>query len=430
MLDTIDETQDANATLKHVYRLLPNFAFAECIVNLILYTRPSTFGPAQEIWSWKVTGDPLLMLALEIPIYFGIVMLIEYVLATPEALQFVSEIGYRVSRLCACCASSEDETDAAAAAADHVTEEDLTEGLDDLATLAGPEAEDEDVALERARVSALSYEAMANARAGAKTQRGVPDSKVPVILDGLRKVFSEVGKKDKTAVHNLSFAVERGECFGFLGINGAGKSTTLRMLTADHLPTQGTAWLNGLNLMTEQEKVRQYIGYCPQFDALLPTLTARETLELYARLKNVLPLCAVLLVSCSCGLQTVLVFLSELSPGGRCDWGFAHGADLCVSRACAHTALCEPPSLSHAHPHTHVRYRKRRWGCTSVACSRCCHCRPTPISHAEAIRVATSANSRSASPSWAVPRSSFWTNPRPAWTQRRGGFCGGSFNAL
>ena len=58
------------------------------------------------------------------------------------------------------------------------------------------------------------------------------------------------------------------------------------MLTADETPTRGTAFLHDHDLLREQEKVRRYLGYCPQFDALLPNLTARETLMLYARLKG------------------------------------------------------------------------------------------------------------------------------------------------
>jgi ATP-binding cassette subfamily A (ABC1) protein 3 len=89
------------------------------------------------------------------------------------------------------------------------------------------------------------------------------------------------------AVKNLWFGVPEGQCFGFLGINGAGKTTTLRMLTGDELPTSGTSYLAGLDIMTQQDLVRRVIGYCPQFDALIDTLTAREHLTLFARIKGV-----------------------------------------------------------------------------------------------------------------------------------------------
>jgi ABC-type multidrug transport system ATPase subunit len=71
-----------------------------------------------------------------------------------------------------------------------------------------------------------------------------------------------------------------------LGINGAGKTTTLQMLTADQIPSGGGAYLAGMDINTEQNQIRKVLGYCPQFDALIGTLTARETLFLYARIKG------------------------------------------------------------------------------------------------------------------------------------------------
>ncbi|KUF93745.1 Small subunit processome component 20 [Phytophthora nicotianae] len=91
----------------------------------------------------------------------------------------------------------------------------------------------------------------------------------------------------KVAVRDLSFGLKRGECFGFLGINGAGKSTTMKMLTGDVPPSCGTATLGGFNILTEQIEVRRQIGYCPQFDALFDLLTVREHLELFGAIKGV-----------------------------------------------------------------------------------------------------------------------------------------------
>jgi ABC-type multidrug transport system fused ATPase/permease subunit len=103
-----------------------------------------------------------------------------------------------------------------------------------------------------------------------------------ILLSHLHKEFPR-----KVAVRNLSFGVPPGEVFGFLGINGAGKTTTLNMLTGDELCTSGTALLAGYDIVEEQAAVRRLLGYCPQFDALLDKLTAREHLELYARIKGV-----------------------------------------------------------------------------------------------------------------------------------------------
>lgn len=68
---------------------------------------------------------------------------------------------------------------------------------------------------------------------------------------------------------------------------GAGKTTTLSILSGDIAPTSGRAFIDGLDIKTEQLAVRRLIGYCPQHDALLDLLTVREHLHLYARIKGV-----------------------------------------------------------------------------------------------------------------------------------------------
>ena len=59
------------------------------------------------------------------------------------------------------------------------------------------------------------------------------------------------------------------------GINGAGKTSTLQILSGDSVPTSGSAKLLGLDILTDQLKVRRLLGYCPQFDALFGTLRRR-----------------------------------------------------------------------------------------------------------------------------------------------------------
>jgi ABC-type multidrug transport system ATPase subunit len=104
-----------------------------------------------------------------------------------------------------------------------------------------------------------------------------------VVLKNLAKRYPN----GKVAVHPLTFSIPQGQCLGFLGVNGAGKTTTLKMLSLEHDPTGGEAFLNSFSILNQQTEVRRSLGYCPQFDALIPTLTARETLSLYARIKAV-----------------------------------------------------------------------------------------------------------------------------------------------
>jgi len=91
----------------------------------------------------------------------------------------------------------------------------------------------------------------------------------------------------KVAVNSISFALQPGEVFGFLGVNGAGKTTTLQILSGDTLPTSGTALMGGYDVINEQHLLRQLLGYCPQFDALLDLLTVKEHIELYARIRGI-----------------------------------------------------------------------------------------------------------------------------------------------
>jgi ABC-type multidrug transport system ATPase subunit len=104
-------------------------------------------------------------------------------------------------------------------------------------------------------------------------------------------------------VKDLWFSVPHGQCFGFLGLNGAGKTSTLAMLTGEFPPTAGDAFLENHSIIAAQDKaksrgaqaaavfvtraaqIRGLMGFCPQFDAIFDLLTGREHLELYARIK-------------------------------------------------------------------------------------------------------------------------------------------------
>lgn len=104
-------------------------------------------------------------------------------------------------------------------------------------------------------------------------------------LRNLSKVYGS-GVRYRVAVNNLCLAMQKAECFGLLGVNGAGKTTTFRMLTGDTHSTSGEAVIASHNVQTSLGPVQQAIGYCPQVDALIDTLTARQHLTLYCKLRG------------------------------------------------------------------------------------------------------------------------------------------------
>ncbi|XP_053685902.1 phospholipid-transporting ATPase ABCA3-like [Sabethes cyaneus] len=108
-------------------------------------------------------------------------------------------------------------------------------------------------------------------------------------INSTHLVLRDVTKYYKSflAVNQLSVLVEHSQCFGLLGINGAGKTSTFKMLTGDEDISSGDAWVNGFSLKTDLISVHQQIGYCPQFDALIDDLTGRETLKIFALLRGV-----------------------------------------------------------------------------------------------------------------------------------------------
>lgn len=87
---------------------------------------------------------------------------------------------------------------------------------------------------------------------------------------------------DFTAVDHISFNVKRGEIFGFLGANGAGKTTAMRMLCGLSFPTSGSGSVAGFDIMTEGEKIKHHIGYMSQKFSLYNDLTVWENIRFFA----------------------------------------------------------------------------------------------------------------------------------------------------
>jgi len=108
-----------------------------------------------------------------------------------------------------------------------------------------------------------------------------------LVLNNVKKYYKSFFKcgKGKYAVRGVSLAIPKGECFGLLGINGAGKTSTLNILGGKAAPTSGSAYMKGVNIEKNPEVILKNVGFCPQFDALFPVLTAKEHLDFYANIK-------------------------------------------------------------------------------------------------------------------------------------------------
>lgn len=106
--------------------------------------------------------------------------------------------------------------------------------------------------------------------------------KAGVQITNLRKVFHK-----KVVVNDLSLNMYENQITLLLGHNGAGKTTIMSMLTGMIRPTSGTAKINGFDIRTEMEGVRQNLGLCPQHNIIFGKLTVEEHLYFFSKLKGI-----------------------------------------------------------------------------------------------------------------------------------------------
>ncbi|XP_023798605.1 ATP-binding cassette sub-family A member 7 [Cyanistes caeruleus] len=220
---------DINRVLKKVFLIFPHFCLGRGLIDMVknqaMADAFERFGDKRFVspLSWDLAGKNMFAMAVEGIVFFLFTLLLQY-------HRFFLRLGPRALEL----PSLRDE--------------------------------DQDVARERARVGSI------------------PPHGHLLLLKDLTKVYR---RRKIPAVDRLCVAIPPGECFGLLGVNGAGKTSTFKMLTGDTEVTLGEAWLKGHSVLTDLQSVHQHMGYCPQFDAITDLLTGREHLEFYSRLRGV-----------------------------------------------------------------------------------------------------------------------------------------------
>ena len=338
MLDNIGNASNANRTFKLLYRLFPPFNLGEGLINLA--TRNFTYltsGIRPGPFNWDIVGRSLSCLAVEAVVYMGLTLVLENGLVAImvnrlQRRQRIEDQTEDVVQRKRRNKEQEDEDVAAERKRIEETEEDgsAMEGPRPYIhsppsaggspthrrrtssasppvhrrTLGSPASpptnirsisekpfltvpgEEEGEDGPRRKFSTDSVDSVSSSIVELENS-AVLGADI-IRMERLRKVYPARASVPPTvAVSDLSLGIQRGICFGFLGMNGAGKSTTMKMLTGDELPTSGTASINGYDVITQTSFIQKERGFCPQTDPLLDMLTGREQLTLFARLRGI-----------------------------------------------------------------------------------------------------------------------------------------------
>ena len=300
----VERTRLLGERLSRAYRAFPPFLLGEGLVAVSTshYYIDNGQKDETESWldtfagmdeppspfEWELAGRPIAFLLVECAGYFALLVATRFARrdATAVVDAVVDAVAARVGRRPAGRPLFERGADGEEGGRGRGDEIDADADAD--------EDEDADVAAERAAVRRGASESFdvvldelvkAYPRASAKRARANAPTSAPS-APSARSSRSGRGRGARVAVDRLTLGVRPGERFGLLGVNGAGKSTTLKTLCGEHAPTSGSARVCGRSVTSDSAGARRVMGYCPQFDPLLDLMTGRETAEMYARLKG------------------------------------------------------------------------------------------------------------------------------------------------
>ncbi|KAM5237884.1 phospholipid-transporting ATPase ABCA7 [Ctenodactylus gundi] len=244
--------QEVSRILKRVFLIFPHFCLGRGLIDMVrnqaMADAFERFGdsPFQSPLRWEVVGKNLLAMLIQGPLFLLFTLLLQHRSRLLPQSVGTGEAGRHQGPYLG---------------PSHVFI--LRPKLGPLPPLG---EEDEDVAQERERVA-----------------KGATKGDV-LVLRELTKVYRG---QSTPAVDRLCLGIPPGECFGLLGVNGAGKTSTFRMVTGDTSPSAGEAVLAGHSVARDPAAAHRRMGYCPQSDAIFELLTGQEHLELFARLRGV-----------------------------------------------------------------------------------------------------------------------------------------------
>eukprot|EP01004_Peranema_trichophorum_P008954 NODE_76_length_3938_cov_31.290170_g64_i0.p1 GENE.NODE_76_length_3938_cov_31.290170_g64_i0~~NODE_76_length_3938_cov_31.290170_g64_i0.p1 ORF type:complete len:1259 (+),score=201.13 NODE_76_length_3938_cov_31.290170_g64_i0:498-3779(+) len=234
IMGQIDSTKNLNDKLIQLYRFVPSYCLGEGLINLSSSGINPSNGQIPSVYSKDVIGRVLVYLAIEAPVFLFATLLVEW----DGWLPLWNKI--KNKKLNSQYVRRDDDIDP------DVEKEAIEVGIGD--------GRDGDL----------------------------------VSVQDLYKVYPPSGKSPaKVAVSGLSFGVRSNEIFALLGTNGAGKSTTLSILSGEFPLTSGYCSLGGWDVSKNLKQARRSLGYCPQFDALLENMSVEEHLVMYARLRGI-----------------------------------------------------------------------------------------------------------------------------------------------
>ena len=175
-----------------------------------------------------------------------------------------------------------------------------------------------------------------------------------VKIKNMQKIYNNnCFSKPIIGVKNISFTVEYGECFGLLGLNGAGKTTIFKAITEEHAPSHGSIYVNGLNIMKNFDEIKSMFGYCPQFDAIFPYMTVYENLEFYSKIKGVDPQKISQIIKAMIESMTLTKYTDKLA--GKLSGGNKRKLSVAISM------ICNPPIVLLDEPSTGMDPEARRF---------------------------------------------------------------------